>query len=52
MQINCVDRATLEDAKIHPENHGDLMVRIGGFSDYFVRQSAAQQQELIDRCEY
>lgn len=52
MQINCVDRATLEDAKLHPENHGDLIVRIGGFSDYFVRQSPAQQQELIDRSEY
>lgn len=52
MQINCVDKATLEDARIHPENHGDLIVRIGGFSDYFVRQSPAEQQELIDRSEY
>ncbi len=52
MQVNCVDRATLEDALIHPENHGDLLVRIGGFSDYFVRQTPCLQQEIINRSQY
>ena len=52
MQINAVDRATLEDAKIHPEDHGDLLVRIGGYSDYFVRLNPTLQQEIIERTEY
>jgi len=52
MQVNVVDRATLEDAKIHPENHRDLIVRIGGYSDYFTRLSPVLQQEIIDRTEY
>jgi pyruvate-formate lyase len=52
MQVNVVDRQTLEDAYIHPENHGDLIVRIGGYSDYFVRLSKALQLEIIERTEY
>jgi len=52
MQINVVDRATLEDAKKNPEAHRDLIVRIGGYSDYFTRLSSVLQQEIIDRTEY
>jgi len=52
MQVNVVDRATLEDARLHPEDHRDLIVRIGGYSDYFVRLTPALQQEIIDRTEY
>ena len=52
MQINCVDRKTLEDARIHPEDHKNLIVRIGGYSDYFVKLSSALQQEIIERTEY
>ncbi len=52
LQINVVDRATLEDARIHPEAHRDLLVRIGGYSDYFVRLTPTLQQEIIDRTEY
>ena len=50
-QINVVDRQTLLDAREHPENHRDLMVRIGGYSDYFVTQNPVMMQELIDRTE-
>jgi len=52
LQVNSVDRATLEDAKIHPELHRDLLVRIGGSSDYFVRLQPELQQDIIDRTEY
>ena len=52
MQVNVVDRATLEDARAHPEAHGDLIVRIGGYSDYFTRLSPVLQQDIIDRTEY
>ena len=52
MQVNVVDRKTLLDAREHPEAHGDLIVRIGGYSDYFVRLIPTLQQEIIDRTEY
>ena len=52
MQVNVVDRKTLEDARIHPEQYTDLIVRIGGYSDYFTRLHPTLQQEVIDRTEY
>lgn len=52
LQVNVVDRQTLLDAREHPEQHEDLMVRIGGYSDYFVRLTDTLQQEVIDRMEY
>ncbi len=52
MQVNVVDRKTLEDAYAHPEQHGDLIVRIGGYSDYFVRLTDPLQREIIERTEY
>ncbi len=51
MQVNVVDRKTLEDARENPEAHSDLLVRIGGYSDYFTRLSPTLQQEIIDRTE-
>ncbi len=52
MQINCVDRKTLEKARISPSEYSNLMVRVGGFSDYFVRLSETTQKEIIERTEY
>ena len=52
LQINVVDRDTLVDAKAHPENHRDLVVRIGGYSDYFVRLTPTMQDEVLARTEY
>lgn len=52
LQINTVDRATLEDAVKNPELHSELLVRVGGYSDYFVRLSPTLQKEIIDRTEY
>ncbi len=37
------------DAKLHPEEHGDLLVRIGGYSDFFVKLSPELQDEVISR---
>ncbi len=51
-QINVVDKKTLLDAREHPENHEDLLVRIGGYSDYFVKQTPVMMQEIIDRTEH
>ena len=39
----------LKDAKIHPENHRDLRVRMGGLSAYFIAMAPAQQDNIIRR---
>ena len=52
LQLNAVDRKTLLDAREHPENHRDLLVRVGGFSAYFTKLSPEMQQEIIDRNEH
>ncbi len=52
MQINVVDRDILERAQRNPEEYRDLVVRIGGYSDYFVRLSPKMQEEVILRTEH
>ncbi len=49
MQINVVDRDILLEAKVHPEQYRDLVVRIGGYSDYFVTLSPSMQEEVLLR---
>ena len=52
IQYNILDTEQLKDAKAHPENYQDLIVRIGGFSAYFVQLSAGIQDDVIYRSEY
>jgi pyruvate-formate lyase len=52
IQYNMVDTGQLRDAKIHPENHRDLIVRIGGFSAYFTQLSPDIQDDVINRSEH
>ena len=47
-----VSQEELLDAKAHPENHRDLIVRVGGYSDYFCNISKDLQQNVIDRSEF
>ena len=49
VQFNVVDEQTLRDARNHPENYQDLIVRVAGYSDYFVDLTAALQEEIIRR---
>lgn len=49
VQINVVDYETLKKAQLNPEEYRDLVVRIGGYSDYFVRLSPEMQAEVILR---
>jgi formate C-acetyltransferase len=51
IQFNVVSRATLLDALAHPEKHRDLIVRVAGYSDYFVNLTTELQQEIIMRTE-
>lgn len=52
IQVNVVDKDTLLAAQEHPEQYRDLVVRIGGYSDYFVGLSPEMQQEIIMRTEH
>ena len=52
VQINVVDGKTLLDAQQHPETHQDLLVRVAGYSDYFVHLNPNMQAEVIARTEY
>ncbi|MBR5187809.1 MAG: hypothetical protein IKW18_04985, partial [Clostridia bacterium] len=36
----------------NPEAYRDLVVRIGGYSDYFVKLSPQMQQEILLRTEH
>jgi formate C-acetyltransferase len=52
IQYNLIDTKELRDAKIHPEDHRDLIVRIGGFSAYFTQLSPSIQDDVINRNEH
>jgi pyruvate formate-lyase/glycerol dehydratase family glycyl radical enzyme len=52
IQYNMVDTKELKDAKAHPEDHRDLIVRIGGFSAYFTQLSPDIQDDVINRNEH
>ncbi len=52
MQISLVDREELEDAILHPDQHENLIVRIGGYSTYFNRLSLDLKREVLKRTEY
>ena len=49
IQITSMTAETLEDARLHPEDHGDLIVRVGGYSDFFKNLSPELQQAVIER---
>jgi formate C-acetyltransferase len=51
-QINVVDANVLRSAQHDPDAYRDLIVRIGGYSDYFTRLSPEMQAEVILRTEY
>lgn len=49
LQLNFVDPAELKDARIHPERHENLLVRISGLSALFVRLTPEVQAEIVSR---
>ena len=52
IQYNVVDAETLRKAQAHPENYHNLVVRIAGFSAYFVDMTEAMQNDIISRAEH
>ncbi len=51
VQFIIEDNETLKDAKLHPEEHANLMVRVAGYSAYFVQLTPGLQDEVIARTE-
>jgi formate C-acetyltransferase len=52
IQFNVIDADTLREAQEHPENYRDLIVRVAGYSDYFVDLTPELQEEIIKRTEH
>jgi pyruvate formate-lyase/glycerol dehydratase family glycyl radical enzyme len=52
VQYNVVDVEELIDAKLHPDRHRGLVVRISGYSAYFNDLTPAMQDEIITRSQH
>ncbi len=52
IQYNIVDSKMLRDAQENPENYRELMVRVAGFTQYWVEIGKPIQDEVIARTEY
>jgi len=52
IQYNIVDSRVLRDAQHRPEAHRDLVVRVAGFTQYWVEIGKPIQDEVIARTEY
>ena len=51
LQLNAVNRDTLVDAQKHPENYKNLIVRVWGWSGYFVELDKEYQDHIMERME-
>jgi pyruvate formate-lyase/glycerol dehydratase family glycyl radical enzyme len=52
IQFNVINAATLREAQKHPGRYRDLMIRVAGYSDYFINLSTELQNEIIKRTEH
>jgi formate C-acetyltransferase len=52
MQVNVVDKSILLDAQSNPQNYRDLMIRVAGYSAYFISLNTDLQNDIIKRTEH
>lgn len=52
IQFNVVNKEDLLDAKIHPQRHRSLTIRVAGYTAYFVELADTLQDEIIERTSY
>ena len=51
VQYNIVSSEQMREAQKHPDDYHDMVVRIAGYSAYFVELNTDQQNDLIARTE-
>ena len=49
MQLNVIDPKTLEEARLNPGMHPELVVRVAGYCAYFNDLQPSVQDEIIER---
>jgi formate C-acetyltransferase len=49
LQVNMIDADTLKEAKKHPQDYKNLLVRVTGYNAYFVTVGSLLQDEIISR---
>jgi pyruvate-formate lyase len=52
LQFSIINRETLLAAQANPEKYRNLLVRVAGYSAYFVDLTPALQNEIIRRTEH
>ena len=52
LQINVVSSETLRAAQQNPDQYRDLVVRVAGFSEFFVNLTPEMQEDIIARAEH
>jgi formate C-acetyltransferase len=52
LQLNALNADKLRDAKIHPERHRNLIVRVWGWSGYFCELAPEYQDHVIQRYQH
>ena len=52
LQINAISSDVLRAAQRNPDEYRNLVVRVAGFTDYFVNLDPALQEEIIQRTEH
>jgi len=52
VQVSCISRDEMLDALVNPQKHENLIVRIGGYSEYFNRLSPELKETVLNRTEF
>ncbi len=52
LQLNSLNGEILQKAQLHPEEHPNLIVRVWGWSGYFVELDRPYQDHIISRTQY
>jgi pyruvate-formate lyase len=52
LQFNVVSNQKLREAQKHPEKYKDLLIRVAGYSAFFVDLDSKIQEDIIDRTEH